>query len=103
MRRILLGTAVPVVLASILVGPAVAKTAKACNAAYAAMAPEAKATQKKPDFLKSCRAEPEVPGAASAIPSTAPPRPYDGLRKPSAAELADERKLKRDMNICIGC
>ncbi len=103
MRRILLGAAVPVVLASISLSPAIAKTAKACNAEYAAMAPEAKATQKKAAFLTACRAEPEVPGTASAIPSTAPPRPYDGLRKPSAAELADERKLKRDMNICIGC
>ena len=103
MRRILLGTVVPVMLASISIGPAVAKTAKACNAAYAALTPEAKAKQKRADFLTACRAEPEVPGAAAATPSTVPPRTDAGLPKPSAAELAEQRKLKHDMNICIGC
>ena len=39
------------------------------------------------------------PSADSAMPA-ARPQP---VRKPTAAERAEQRKLEHDLNICIGC
>ena len=103
MRRILLGTTFALGLASLAHGPASAKTARECDAEYAASKAGLQGVQKKAEFVAACRAGADVPlGAAPVAPSAARPQP-NALRKPSAAELAEQRKLERDMNICIGC
>ncbi len=110
MRQVLLGTTLAVTLA-LAFTPASAKTVKQCNVEYAANKAAIQGVQKKSAFIAACRAESRaLPGAAAtgaaATPTgdkVSPPVGMGQLPKPTAKDLAEERKLKHDMNICIGC
>lgn len=76
MRKVLLGTTFAIALAALTFTPASAKTAKECNAEYAANKAAIKSVQKKADFIAACKAGTEVvPGAATAAPAPAAPAP----------------------------
>ena len=56
--------------------PATAKTAKECNAEYAANKAAIRGVQKKADFVAACRAGTEtIPGGAAAGPAAPAPTP----------------------------
>ena len=107
MQLILFGTASIITVAILAAAPASAKTMKQCNAEYSANRAELQGVQKKSDFIAACLAQTGAPPAGSAAgiagDKASPEIGMGQTPKPTAKDLEDERRLKRDMNICIGC
>ncbi len=83
-------------LALILSSPAEAQTANGSPTA-----PAAPGLVGTPPPIS--RTAPSTRGRGSKPGATLPPAQMQPLRKPTAAERAEQRKLEHDLKICIGC